>query len=227
VGLVISAVVLVGAWYGYAYSVSPHSIRQTSSTHKHLRLQIINGGTPVNFAEGKFQTPENKDLCTAALTKDPVHFHDGLDQFVHLHWTGVTGGILLKDYGWNFLGGTDRTLGYQFKGFKLVRVPIHGQALPRPPASAKYYVYTGDADSYKERNWDEFLGTDLVKFLGMSDMGSGNWFIPAAYAHGDGGTLQDLIGNVVIFVQKDKPTDSQIKDRFQKLLPEPESSCNG
>ena len=66
---------------------------------------------------------------------------------------------------------------------------------------------------------------------------------PKAYAHGtaddaDGNDgdeteqeqltrINNLIGNVVIFAQKDKPTDQQIKDRFNKLEPLSDSTCGG
>ena len=37
--------------------------------------------------------------------------------------------------------------------------------------------------------------------------------------------INNLVGNVVIFVQSDKPTDRQIKDRFNDLEPLTDSSC--
>jgi hypothetical protein len=39
--------------------------------------------------------------------------------------------------------------------------------------------------------------------------------------------LNNVIGNVVIFVQKDKPTDQQIKAKFDHLIPVSESACAG
>lgn len=39
--------------------------------------------------------------------------------------------------------------------------------------------------------------------------------------------INNLVGNVVIFAQKDKPTDQQIKDRFNKLEPLSDSTCGG
>src|SRR5476649_1937919 len=111
-GILITALVATAIWYAYAYAVTPQSIRTPSHAHYHFRMQIIVGGTPVNFSDAKYQTILGQDICTAALTKEPVHFHDKLDQFVHIHWDHLTGGIVLKDYGWNLIGGTSRTLGY-------------------------------------------------------------------------------------------------------------------
>jgi hypothetical protein len=229
---VLGAIVLAAAWLGFVYSNSPEPIRHPHQAHYHFRLQVIVNGTPVNFAEAKYQTPFNKDICTAALTKEPIHFHDGVDQFVHIHWDHLTGGILLKDYGWNFIGGPSSTLGYKFNGFALpLRVAIHGQALPKPPAVTHYYVYTGNQDSYRERKWSDFLNEDLRDFFaGKSRTSFLDRFVPTASAHGDDeelAQLNDVLGSVVIFAQPTKPSDSQVKDRFNHLIPLPTSSCSG
>lgn len=239
VGVVLAVIVLGGAWYAYAFAISPEAVRHPKSTHFHFRMQVINGGTAVNFAEDKFQTEFNKDICTAVITKEPFHFHDHLDQFVHVHWAGMTGGLLLKYYGWNLIGGTDGTLGYEFAGATVPkRLPVHGQALPAPPRDAKYYIYEGNADGYREKSWSDFLHQDLRTFFGgQSGRAEHRWYdaiVPVASAHGDGDSdearlseLNDVLGSVVIFAQKDKPSDAQIKDRFNHLVPLPQSSCGG
>jgi hypothetical protein len=244
IGLIVTGLLAFALWFGFAYMTSPAAIRHPQRTHFHFRFQVINNGTAVNFAGNNFQTPFNADICNADLTKEPIHFHDGLDQFVHIHWAGITGGLLLKNYGWNFISGTDDTLGYRFDHLpQLTRVPVHGQALPEPPKDAKYYIYTGDATRYNQRNWNDFLRQDLRNFFaGRPTANSGllGHLVPAALAHGDephtGTTsaseeqlakLNDVLGSVVIFVQKDQPTAAQIKDRFSHLVPLPESSCAG
>lgn len=245
VAAVLGIIVLAGAWVLFLYATSPEAIRNPRTAHYHFRMQIINGGTPVDLSALPFQTPFNKDICDATLTKEPIHFHDQLDQFVHIHWDGMTGGLLLKHYGWNFLSGADDTLGYRFDDLpRLNRVPIHGQALPKPPADAKYYVYIGNTSTYKERTWDDFLRLNLRTFFESQPKPiAGSMLdrlIPSASAHSghDHDTagsktqeeltlLNNVIGNVVIFVQKDAPTDAQIKDRFNHLIALPESSCGG
>jgi hypothetical protein len=234
---VLGLAALATAWFGYAYAASPPAIRHPQSAHYHFRLQIINNGAPVNFADAKFQESEGT-VCSVALTAEPIHFHDHLDQFVHIHWNHLTGGLLLKNYGWNFLGGPDGTLGYRFDQFpRLSRVPTHGQALPAPARDAQYYVYTGDADSYQERDWRDFLHQDLRDFFAAKSAAARpatpsllSRLIPAASAHGDDSKLtelNDVLGSVVIFAQKDRPAAPQIKDRFHHLVPLPTSSCGG
>lgn len=242
IGTIAVALLLAGAWYGWAYVTSPAAIRQPLTDHKHIRLQVINNGQPVDFSKEPFQTPYQKDFCNAALTKEPFHFHDGKDQFIHLHWLRLTGGLLLKDYGWNFIGGTNDVLGYRFDKLPWTTpVAIHGRALPAPPAGTKYFIYTGNQSGYQERNWDEFLHQDLVTFLSGQPQQTSwlDWLAPAASAHGDEDhsgaatseqqliQLNDLIGNVVIFAQKDRPTDAAVKARFEHLEPLPQSSCAG
>lgn len=230
VGLTI---LVVAGWVGYAYVDSPAAIRHPQATHYHFRLQIINGGSPVNFADAKYQTPFNKDICTAALTKEPIHFHDNLDQFVHIHWAGITGGLLLKNYGWNLIDGPAGALGYRFDQLPhLTQVAIHGLVLPAPPKDAQFYIYTGNQDGYQERDWNSFLNEDLRDFFAGKKAAIGShWpLVPTAWAHGDDEKLtqlNDVLGSVVIFAQKDRPTDQQIKDRFNHLVPLPESSCGG
>lgn len=235
VGTVLAFILIAGAVVAWMYFSSPAAVRQPTSAHFHFRLQIIADGKAVNFAEDKYQTEFNKDICNADLTKQPFHFHDKLDQFMHVHWDHMTGGLLLKNYGWNLVGGTDQTLGYRFdqKG-KIVRVPIHGLDLPAVAKGDKYYIYTGDQDHYDKRNWNDFIHNDLKDFFASKKTSVGliGRLIPAAYAHGDEAEaeatqLNDVVGSAVIFVQKDAPTDAQIKDRFNHLVPLPMSACGG
>jgi hypothetical protein len=217
-----------------AYALSPEAIRHPKTTHYHFRLQIINDGKEVNFGSSAFQTEFNKDICSAKITKEPVHFHDGLGQFVHIHWAGMTGGLVLKQYGWNLIGGVPGALGYRFDQLPQIQpVNIHGRALPQPPAGAHYYIYTGDDSGYRERSWNDFLHQNLEDFFGKHVSARTNlldWFVPVASAHGDDEKLTELnhvLGSAVIFIQKDKPTDAQVKERFQHLVPLPQSACGG
>jgi len=241
VGLLAAGLLVTAGLVGYAYSFSPTSIRKPTAGHPHMRLQLVVSGKEVDFGATKFQTPYAKDVCTAKLTAEPIHFHDGLGQFVHIHWTGVTGGMLLKNYGWNLIGGPDGSLGYRFDQLpKIIKVPIHGKALPARSPDARFFIYTGDESSYKLRNWNQFLDEDIQTFISGKTVGRNsllNSIIPVASAHneptGTGASeeelikLNDVIGNAVIFVQKDAPTDAQIKDRFNDLIALPESVCGG
>lgn len=221
VGLVLLASLVAGIWFAWAYHVSPRAIRRPLPDHLHLSLQVINDGRPVNFAGAAFQTPYNKDFCDATLTKEPFHFHDGKDQFLHLHWQQLTGGLMLKQYGWNFIGGLDNILGYRFDQLPATpAVTIHGRALPQPPAGAHYYVFTGDRDRITEHSWEDFLRQDLKSFLENK---------PRETATKEEHLIQinHVIGNIIIFAQKEHPTDAQVKSRFDALEPLTESTCGG
>lgn len=256
---VVLAIVLLltGGTVGYLYAASPLSVREPLIEHYHFRMQVLVNGQAVNFADDKFQAGYSKDNCNAKLTASPIHFHDRMDQFVHIHWEGITGGQVLKMYGWNFIGGTRGSLGYRFdEAPKLKQVPIHSNSLPVIPSDANFYVYTRDGNSYKEKSFADFTGQDLEQFFGTTSNFPAHKLnmekrktslleqlqtalIPKAHAHngaddGDGShdeaelkRINNLIGDVVIFTQKDKPTDQQIKDRFSKLVPLGDSTCGG
>jgi hypothetical protein len=234
VGGLVGLLVLAAGLVGVAYALTPEPIRHPVASHYHFRLQMLVNGTAVNFGGTAFQTPLNHDLCSAKLTTEPIHFHDGLDQFVHVHWAGMTGGLFLKNYGWDLAGGLPGLLGVRFDQVpRLVPVAVHGTALPAAVEGDRYYVYVGNAAGYQERPWNDFLHQDLERFFtGRAAAVSGPWsgLVPAASAQGDEAQLTQLnhvVGSAVIFAQRDKPTDAQIKDRFAHLVPLPESSCGG
>lgn len=244
--IVATALLAVMAVYAFAYATSPAAIRNPQFQHYHFRTQIIVSGRAVNFAEPAFQESYSKDSCNVNLTSTPVHFHDRKDQITHIHWDGLTGGQVLKYYGWNLIGGPSTVLGYRFDRLPQVgKVPIHGQVLPRIPQGTSFYVYTGDENNYKARHWNDFLTQDLEDFFGKkSNIGEPeetsllDKLFPRAYAHAGHDhsapptetelkEINNLLGNVVIFVQKDQPSPEQVKDRFSRLEPLTASTCGG
>jgi len=247
VGFLLACVLFVVAiCTTYIYAASPKAIRNPVFQHYHFRMQVIVGGKAVNFGDNKFQVPLGQDSCSADLTEQPIHFHDNKDQFVHIHWDGITGGHVLKYYGWDYIGGVNGALGYRFDNLpKPQEVPVKGNLLPAVPADAKLYIYTGSESSRTERRQNDFLKKDLEAFFGReSNIPGGNTSLldrlfPKAAAHSGPHTNDDahsqndleeinnLLGNVVIFAQKDRPSDKQIDDRFKKLAPLAESTCAG
>jgi hypothetical protein len=256
VGLLLVAV----GYIGYAYAASPASIRSPQMDHYHFRMQILVDGKAENFGEQKYQTGYAKDQCNAALPVQPIHFHDNKDQFVHIHWKGITGGMVLKYYGWNYIGGLDNALGYKLNDLTdIQKVTTHGDYLPQLPKDAPLHIYVADKDGYKKRSLSDFTSQDLEEFFGKksnlpSDPEYDNltWlndiFFPTAAAHGteDHSTathstatetaeteeekltrINNLIGDVVLFAQKNEPSDAQIKERFNKLEPLSDSTCGG
>lgn len=259
VGLVVALLLLPLSYAGYIYAVSPAVIRNPKLEHYHFRMQILVNGKAEDFSTEGYQTGYAKDQCNANLPEQPIHFHDNKDQFTHIHWEGMTGGMVMKYYGWNYIGGMRNALGYKLDNPKdPQKVTTHGNYLPAIPEDAKSYVYTGDETGYQERNFEDWAHQDLEQFFGKTsnfpahkeNTGQTSLIdslLPKASAHGgedDGNDgepgevaketeeqkltrINNLIGNVVIFVQKDKPTDQQIKDRFNDLEPLTDSTCGG
>lgn len=246
------ALVIVGMYVGYTYASSPVSIREPLLEHYHFRMQVIVNGKTENFAESKYQTPYANDSCNAALPSSPIHFHDKRDQFVHIHWEGITGGQVLKYYGWNMIGGMKGSLGSRFDDLpKLQKIPIHGTTLPTIPGDANFYVYTQKDGRAVEKKFADFTRQDLEQFFGKTSNFPAhklnqekrslldsirNALIPKAQAqdshkssHGEMELkrINNLLGDVVLFVQKDKPSEQQVKRRFDNLVPLGDSTCGG
>lgn len=248
-------VVIMGSYGGYLYASSPAVIRNPKLEHYHFRMQILVNGKAENFAEDKYQQDYSKDQCNASLPEQPIHFHDNKDQFTHIHWEGMTGGMVMKYYGWNYIGGINKALGYKLDNLKdIQRVNTHGNFLPAVPDDAKFYIFTGDENGYKEKSFDDWKNQDLEQFFETTSnfpaheqnkqSGLLTKLFPKASAHGgvnDGNDgeageetaeqrltrINNMVGNVVIFVQKNKPTDQQVIDRFNDLEPLTASTCGG
>lgn len=258
VSIALLAAILVGSfsYAGYIYAASPAVIRNPKLEHYHFRMQILVNGKAENFSEDKYQQDYAKDQCNANLPEQPIHFHDSKDQFTHIHWEGMTGGMVMKYYGWNYIGGINKALGYKLDNLKdIQKVNTHGNFLPVVPESDKFYIYTGDEKSYEEKSFEDWKSKDLEDFFGVTSNSPAhkinkgeqtslmNRLFPKASAHGtaddadgDDGSeseeqkltrINNLLGNVVIFVQKDKPTDQEIRNRFNKLEPLSDSTCGG
>jgi hypothetical protein len=214
--IIVTVIVLGGSFVAYAYFSTPDPLRRPVQAHYHFRLQVVNGGQIVNFADAKYQTAFNDDNCSALITKEPIHFHDNLSQFVHIHWAHMTGGILLKNYGWNLIGGTDTILGYRFDALpKLTSTPIHGRALPTPPKGAHYFVYESsmaNPGSYHQKVWADFLQQDLRTFMGAG---------PAPKSASTSDTADEKLA------QLNDVIATQIQARFDDLIPLPNSVCGG
>lgn len=231
---VVMTGVLIVAWYGRKFIVTPPSLRKPIGAHYHFRLQIINEGQPINFANDNFQTPYDKFSCSVALPEEPIHFHDAVDQIVHIHWQGITGGILLKQYGWNYLGGNDAILGYRFDGgWKPKPIKIKGNILPAITNEVNYYLYTGDQNYHELKNWSDFLVQDLEVFFknSLSTNSTENAATPTNTTNHNSETdhtaIHQVVGNAVLFVQKEQPTEEQVQKYFNNLVPLPESTCGG
>ncbi|MCA9344515.1 hypothetical protein KC946_01640 [Candidatus Saccharibacteria bacterium] len=251
-GIVALALLLFsGGYYGYLYASTPSHLRNPEFEHYHFRTQIIVDGTSVDFSEEEFQQ-DTPGTCSVEVSGTPIDFHDNTNQMTHIHWDGITGGEFLKYYGWNFIGGSDDSLGRRHdEGFmRMHSVERFGNLLPDISEGSNFYVYTGDADGYEQKNWDDFLSQDLEVFFGKNSSLSKDEqasllekiFFPKAYAHGSEvdehivesdkteeelTRINNLIGNVVIFVQDTEPTEQQIQERFANLVPLSDSVCGG
>lgn len=255
--IILTALLLVPLSYaGYIYAASPAVIREPKLEHYHFRMQVLVNGKAENFAEDKYQQDYAKDQCNANLPEQPIHFHDGKDQFTHIHWEGMTGGMVMKYYGWNYIGGINKALGYKLDDLgDIQKVNTHGNFLPAVPDDAKFYIYTSNENDYQEKSFDDWVNQDLEQFFGTTSNFPAHEqnkktslldkIFPKASAHGtedhsnsQGASgseteeekltrINNLLGNVVIFVQQNEPTSEEIEARFNDLEPLTDSTCGG
>lgn len=256
VAVAVIALLLIPASYaGYIYYASPEVVRNPKLEHYHFRMQIVVNGQAEDFSSEGYQTGYAKDQCNANLPEQPIHFHDNKDQFTHIHWEGMTGGMVMKYYGWNYIGGLKNALGYKLDNLgDIQKVSTHGEYLPKLSDEDKLYIYTGDETSYQEKRFEDWKSQDLEQFFNKTSNFPAHEqnkqsslmdkVFPKAYAHGgveDGNDgepgeeteeeklsrINNLLGNVVIFAQKEAPSDEQIKARFNDLEPLSDSTCGG
>ncbi len=254
--IIIIAMLLISLLVvSYVYASSPAAIRSPKLEHYHFRMQVVVDGKAEDFGSKAYQTGYQKDLCNANLPEQPIHFHDNKDQFTHIHWEGMTGGMVMKYYGWNYISGLDDALGYKLDDIGDVqKVTTHGNYLPSVDDSTNFYVYTGDENNYQKRSFDDWVNKDLEVFFGKTSNSPAHdinqqktsfsdYLSPTASAHGTEGHTKDtdsgeteqerltrinnLLGNVVIFAQDSEPTKQQIQARFNKLEPLTDSTCGG
>jgi hypothetical protein len=244
-------------YYLFVYALTPESIRNPEPEHLHFRMQIVVDGKDTDFTQDKFQEIYTPGSCNFSITESPIHFHDKKDQIVHIHWRNLTGGQVLKYYGIDPDGNIlmKDKLGYslednQFlpKEIKTAGKPF-GENLEKEwfvEKDYKMFVYSGEKEAFEKKETSDFMNKNLEDFFGVKSIVTSknktefklqNLFSLPVYAHGgeDGKKhsedelkeINNLIGNVVIFIQKDEPSKEEIQKRFDNLVDLEPSVCGG
>ena len=86
--MTLTSLVITGLGFGILYTITPTRIAYPKMDHFHFRLQYIFRGQAEDFGTPRYQIDYLKDVCNGALSESPIHFHDNVDQLVHLHWRG-------------------------------------------------------------------------------------------------------------------------------------------
>jgi hypothetical protein len=213
--------------------------------HYHLRLQVFIDNQAIDFSQPSYQQEYSKDSCNAKLTSEPLHFHDTNGQLLHVHWQGITGGEVLKYYGINQIGGLQDILGYRFDTFPQI-TPINTKAttISRSNTNDTIHVYIGKQDGYYKASGVDFLFKDLELFLkkskkrtqdeqlkassftSISTLAESNE-ITSSISETELNEINELIGNVVVFIEPNEPKSEDIQKAFNNLTPLTASVCGG
>jgi hypothetical protein len=244
--LVVFSLSLIGWFLLQSVISSPH-LNNPTLAHYHLRLQLIIEGNQIDFSKSEFQESYDKNNCSAQITDEPIHFHDNNKQLLHVHWQGITGGEVLKYFGLNKIGGIDGVLGYRLDSLpKIEPISTKSSALPKPNSDSKMFIYKSKPDGFQQVSETNFLFDDLENTLKKSisrqqreaNTTTSNPFFIRAYSQpqnsiipveleGKLNEINDLIGNIVIFIQKTEPAESQVSEKFNNLVPLTASVCGG
>ncbi len=223
----------------------PH-LNNPTLAHYHLRLQVFENEKKVDFSKPNYQQEYSKDNCNAKLPNEPLHFHDGNGQLLHVHWQGITGGEVLKYYGYNAIGGLPNTLGFRFDSFpQTTTIPTKGiNDTSVSSSTGNIHVYIGRQDGYYKASSIDFLFKDLEIFLKKSkkriqdEQSKTSSFISIPIAAQDTtlnaplnetelNEINELIGNVVVYIQTNEPKPDDIQEAFNNLTPLTASICGG
>jgi hypothetical protein len=156
------------------FGLSKENVSFPKKDHSHFRIKYIFNGQEENFGSPRYQTDYTKDVCGGTLTEAPLHFHDNKNDYQHMHWARMTGGQMLKFYGFNYIGGLNGHMGFVLDKFpQITPVPVHSNSLPQPRVNDKFWVYSGVEKldnsgnwDFKERKFEEFINQDFETFFG-------------------------------------------------------------
>lgn len=236
-------VIVVVGWLAFSFA-SPLAVTFPRGTEYALRFQMVVEGQLVDFSQPAYQTELDERICSE-LSQRPVAFHGGQNQWLHVYWQDLSGGTILRNYGYKNFPPFENYLGVRADNFpQFEPVAIHGNALPETDPSSQLYVYTGDQFGYTRRDESLFLEQPLEEFLrevipgtpmnslGIEGRAQTEEAEPAA-----GPTLErnletskrgrplDILGNVVVFVQAREPSEQQIIERFLTLTANQPVTC--
>ncbi len=135
-------------------------------------------------------------------------------------------------------------------------IPIHAKALPKLTNEDKLWIYSGSNEKFELKSTDDFLQKDIETLLGikstikesLDNEKKQSFKLLTANAHStddDKETktqnqnntitnnqeelkkINNLLGDIVIFAQPEKPSDEKVKEKFSNLEPLSESTCGG
>jgi hypothetical protein len=139
----------------------------------------------------------------------------------------------------------------------ITSVVSESNALSSISTNSTKWIYTGDETGFTNRKWADFYNQDINVFFGKKsqyridqESKKTSWLETTVLAHGgvidndevtsqagtgptksfskqELETINDLVGNIVIFVQDKEPSPEEITAKFKNLIPLKDSVCGG
>lgn len=204
------AIILVGV---LAYFIIPFRFSFPIKAHEHIQVQFYYNENRFDLSTPEFQVNSDPYTCNNSLSPEPMHFHDGNSEVLHIHWAGILGKDFLEYYG--FSKSLSQSIGLRWDTFpKVQKISIHGNLLPNPKKSEKVWVFNQNEEKIIQQiPYQEFLSTPL------SSKPDSN----VAEAHGE---EEHAEGKFIILVQENEPNMDFIFQKFKTFLPMDEASCS-
>lgn len=206
----ILALLLVGV---VTYFIIPFRFSFPIEAHEHIQVQFYYNETRFDLSKPEFQVDSDPYTCSDFLSPEPMHFHDGNPEVLHIHWAGILGKDFLRYYG--FISNMGEKLGYRVNTFpQLQKIRIHGDLLPKPKKSEKVWIFNQDDEGVIE----QLPYTDFLKIPLSSKSSS-----LVAEAHGDKVHAE---GKFIFLIQEHEPNIDFIFQQFQTFSPLDLASCS-
>lgn len=146
-------------------SVSDNNITFPKTTHTHAMIKFYNNGSIYKTNLFNAMSPSDQTLCSGLITSEPIHFHDNVEDIIHLHWDNITGGQVLKYLGANYIGGFNNLMGIRLdrlNKYKITPIYTKDKALkPYPESLVKIYIKKVSSTNYEKVSLSDFIKLEL------------------------------------------------------------------
>ena len=242
---IVCITVLLGVIFlSYTVISRPHLIKPVATFFK-LKMRIHYQKTPLELTQNDI-TDQSNSNCNLVVTEKPFYLDKDKKNVVQVRWEGMTGGELLKYYGFNYLSGLNDLIGVQYRGPFDIK-PIRPLSISKPTASDILYVYTGSGKDFKLLNSQNFLYQDLENTLKKSRLRtkrekesskltlytisvSGEESLGLALkpqlTDGQLNDINNILGSLEIFIQQDAPSNTDIINSFNSMERLSSESCS-
>ena len=242
---IVCITVLLGfIFLSYTVVSRPHLIKPVATFFK-LKTRIYYQKTPLELTQNDIADQSNSN-CGLAVTEKPFYLDKDKKNVVQVRWEGMTGGELLKYYGFNYLSGLNDLIGVQYRGPFDIK-PVRPLAVSKLTSSDLLYIYSGSDKDFKLLNSQNFLYQDLentikksrlrtkrekesskliLDTISVSGEESSGLTLEPQLTEGQLNDINNIVGSLAIFIQRDTPSNTDVINSFNSMERLSSESCS-